>query len=196
MSTTERCERFASNREKAVELFARKGFAQVGMRELATCLGMAPGSLYHHYPSKRHLLLDILEEFYEELLAALAHLDSRSNNGIAEVIRAHVRLYQQLPRHFCIALRDSACLAAEQQQSVEQLRAQYETRLMRLLGLGVDFDRFAASLLSIVQAWFSGQGLEDDATCSVMEVALVGAVERVLGRPEMFVSSDTALTTR
>ena len=74
MPMPERCERFAEYRDKVLELFASKGFGQVGMRELATCLGLAPGSLYHHYPRKQHLLLDligldtvlaILEAFYE-----------------------------------------------------------------------------------------------------------------------------------
>ena len=48
MPMPERCSRFAEYRDKVLELFASKGFGQVGMRELATCLGLAPGSLYHH----------------------------------------------------------------------------------------------------------------------------------------------------
>jgi hypothetical protein len=37
----ERCSRFAEYRDKVLELFASKGFGQVGMRELATCLGLS-----------------------------------------------------------------------------------------------------------------------------------------------------------
>ncbi len=183
MATTERCERFASNRDKAVELFARKGFAQVGMRELADYLGMSPGSLYHHYPSKRHLLLDIIEEFYEELLAALAPLRIRVEGSTGEVIHVHARLHQRMPRHFCIALRDSGCLATEQQHSVQQLHTQYEARLMGLLGRRCDGGGPVAPLLNIVHAWFSGQRLEDDATARLMEAALAAALERVLAGP-------------
>ncbi|BCQ60963.1 hypothetical protein PBOI14_27130 [Pseudomonas sp. Boi14] len=36
----ERCSRFAESRDKALELFASKGFGQVGMRELASHLGL------------------------------------------------------------------------------------------------------------------------------------------------------------
>jgi AcrR family transcriptional regulator len=188
MPTIERDERFANHRDKAVELFARKGFAQVGMRELATCLGLAPGSLYHHYPSKRHLLLDILEEFYEELMAALASVDSRGADSIGEVIRAHVKLHQELPRHFSIALRDSGCLSVEQQQRVERLRAQYEARLLDLLYhprqqdqlVSANFGCIIASLLGIVNSWFSVRRLQDSAASRRMEVALVVAIERLL----------------
>lgn len=186
MTTFERGERFAGHREKAVELFARKGFAQVGMRELATCMGLAPGSLYHHYPSKRHLLLDILEEFYEELLAALARVNRRGADNIGAVVRAHVQLHQELPRHFSIAVRDSGCLGVEQQQAIAVLRGQYEARLLELLERPhkqvreASFGNIIASLLGIVHAWFSAQRLEDGATARLLEVALVGAIERVL----------------
>nr|BFE97996.1 hypothetical protein GCM10020185_85320 [Pseudomonas brassicacearum subsp. brassicacearum] len=64
MPMAERCSRFAESRDKALELFANKGFGQVGMRELASHLGLTPGSLYHHYPSKQHLLADLIEEFF------------------------------------------------------------------------------------------------------------------------------------
>ncbi|OAJ48938.1 TetR/AcrR family transcriptional regulator [Pseudomonas marginalis] len=189
MTTVEHGERLASHRDKAVELFARKGFAQVGMRELATCMGLAPGSLYYHYPSKRHLLLDILEEFYEELLATLARVDGRCGDSVGAVIRAHVKLRQQLPMHFRIALRDSGCLSEEQQQGIEALRGQYESRLLALLDCprqpsrALTFGCVIASLLGIVHAWFSTQRWEDGDTARLMEVALVGAIERLLGLP-------------
>ncbi|WLH81964.1 TetR/AcrR family transcriptional regulator [Pseudomonas sp. FP2335] len=68
------------------------------MCELTTCMGLSPGLLYHHYPSKRHLLLDILDEFYEELLAALSLVFRRGAYNISAVVCAHVQLHQKLPR--------------------------------------------------------------------------------------------------
>ncbi|VVN69944.1 TetR/AcrR family transcriptional regulator [Pseudomonas fluorescens] len=192
MTTVEHSERLASHRDKAVELFASKGFAQVSMRELATCMGLAPGSLYYHYPSKRHLLLDILEEFYEELLATLARVDGRCGESMGAVIRAHVKLHQELPMHFRIALRDSGCLSEEQQQCIEALRAQYEARLVDLLDnnprqqswqVSVHFGCIIGSLLGIVYAWFAAQRMDEPDSVRFMEVALVGAIERLLAQP-------------
>ena len=62
--------RLETLRGKALVLFAERGFAQVGMRELALHLGMAAGSLYHHFESKEQLLFELIEELYEELLGA------------------------------------------------------------------------------------------------------------------------------
>ncbi|TCV66214.1 hypothetical protein EDB98_107222 [Pseudomonas fluorescens] len=47
------------------------------MRELAACLSLSAGSLYHRYPNKQHLPFDLIEYFYEELLAALSVLSER-----------------------------------------------------------------------------------------------------------------------
>ena len=121
MPTTERCSRFADSRDKALELFASKGFGQVGMRELAAYLGLTPGSLYHHYPSKQHLLLDLIEEFYEELLATLARVERRrSLDRLQPLIQAHLKLHQDMPWHFRLVERDSGCLNDEQQARVRQ----------------------------------------------------------------------------
>jgi AcrR family transcriptional regulator len=63
-----RCANFEERRDRAMALFAEKGFGQVSMRELAAH-GLTAGSLYHHFPSKQDLLYDLIEELYEELQA-------------------------------------------------------------------------------------------------------------------------------
>ena len=55
----------ASSREKILEtaeaLFARVGFAGVGLREVAERVGLSKSSLFHHFPSKVSLWLAVLE---------------------------------------------------------------------------------------------------------------------------------------
>ena len=103
----ERCANFEERRDKALELFAVKGFGQVSMRELASHLGLTAGSLYHHFPSKQHLLLDWIEEFYEELLATL-HPVGRGFRARRTVVR------RRIDRHDpgCVVLRKPGLLAA------------------------------------------------------------------------------------
>ena len=67
MFTTEGYSGYETIRAQALELFVSKGFGQVSMRELARHVGLAPGSLYNHFPSKQALLFDLIEEIYEEL---------------------------------------------------------------------------------------------------------------------------------
>lgn len=191
MSMAERCSRFAESRDKALELFACKGFGQVGMRELATYLGLTPGSLYHHYPSKQHLLLDLIEEFYEELLATLERIEQapRSRRGnLQRLIRAHLELYREMPWHFRLVERDSSCLNDDQQLRVRQLREQYERQLLLMLGrprrLSPDALQAAghaiAILLNSAPRWLAQQALEPGERDELLENLLTGAIERVL----------------
>jgi len=192
MLMPERCSRFAQHRDKALELFANKGFGQVGMRELATYLGLAPGSLYHHYPSKQHLLLDLIEEFYEELLATLRRNEKKAGpgrNSLKVIIRAHLKLHRELPRHFRLAERDSCCLNDDQQQRVRQLREQYERQLLAMLGHRTRLTEHGllaaghaiASLLNSAPSWVAQHSLNDREREELIENLVTGAIERLLG---------------
>ncbi|MFJ3485926.1 TetR/AcrR family transcriptional regulator [Pseudomonas sp. NPDC090202] len=184
----DRAGRFALNREKALALFASKGFAQVGMRELATQMGVSPGALYHHYPSKQHLLFDFVEEFYEELLEAMQIADVQSGDRVGAVIDAHLDLYARLHWHFSIAMRDGDSLTPELQQEVAALKARYHEKLSALL----DFRRIdccdevqavtraIAALLNATPAWVNESALQAPARRALLENLLRGAIERLL----------------
>lgn len=187
----ERCSRFAESRDKALELFASKGFGQVGMRELASHLGLTPGSLYHHYPSKQHLLADLIEEFFEELLATLGRTEQQPRDkrgNLQRLIRIHLKLHREMPWHFRLVERDSGCLNLEQQQRVQHLREQYERRLLLMLGAPRRLPSRAiaaaghaiASLLNSAPSWLAHQPLEQHEHDELLENLLAGAIERVL----------------
>ena len=191
MPMPERCSRFAEYRDKVLELFASKGFGQVGMRELATCLGLSPGSLYHHYPSKQHLLLDLIEEFYEELLATLGRIEQKApakRDRLSNLIRAHLNLHRDMPWHFRLVERDAGCLNEEQQARVRQWREQYERRLLKMLVARSRLDEpgllaaghAIAALLNNAPSWMSAHVLDEQAQDELLENMLSGAIERVL----------------
>lgn len=56
----------------AEALFARRGFAGVGLREVATAAGLGKSSLFHHFPSKAALYLAVLRRVLEGLELRLA----------------------------------------------------------------------------------------------------------------------------
>lgn len=52
--------------DKAKQLFTQKGYGAVTMNEVCEIAGVSKGSLYHHFPSKDELFLQVLEEDSEQ----------------------------------------------------------------------------------------------------------------------------------
>jgi TetR/AcrR family transcriptional regulator len=65
-----------TSREKILDvaeaLFARRGFAGVGMREVADAAGLGKSSLFHHFRAKAQLYLAVLERLLARIEARLA----------------------------------------------------------------------------------------------------------------------------
>ena len=53
--------------ETAHALFARHGFAGVGLREVAQRVGLGKSSLFHHFPTKVHLYVAVVRRALLEL---------------------------------------------------------------------------------------------------------------------------------
>lgn len=58
--------------ERALELFAERGYDAVGVQEICEAAGVTKPTLYHYFGSKRGLLEALVGERYEPFVAALA----------------------------------------------------------------------------------------------------------------------------
>src|SRR4051812_50211028 len=58
--------------EVACDLFARSGFHDTSMDEIAEGAGVTKPVLYQHFPSKRALYVELLEDTGRQLLSTLA----------------------------------------------------------------------------------------------------------------------------
>ncbi len=80
-----------SSREKILEtaeaLFARQGYAGLGMRELAVCVGLGKSSLFHHFPSKAALWAAVLERVLGAIEAGLESAIRADGSGAARLER-------------------------------------------------------------------------------------------------------------
>ena len=56
----------------AIDLFNRQGYDGTSMGDLARELGFTKSAIYHHVPSKEHLLTQALDESLDELEAVIA----------------------------------------------------------------------------------------------------------------------------
>lgn len=60
---------------KCFDLFAQKGYGSITMRQIAQCLRVSTGTLYHYFPSKQALFEQLVEEMcQQDVSVALAEL--------------------------------------------------------------------------------------------------------------------------
>lgn len=92
MPDEEREESSPSTRGKILEtaesLFARFGFAGVGMRAVAESVGVSKSALFHHFPTKRALWAAVLERSMLEFDARIAAAETAG--GALATMRAWV----------------------------------------------------------------------------------------------------------
>ncbi len=78
--------------DAAATLFVRQGFAATSMRDIATSAGMKAGSVYHHFPSKEALLVEILEQGIAVMVDAFDQVADTASD-FHQRVRAHIRAH-------------------------------------------------------------------------------------------------------
>ena len=73
----------------SIDLFSKKGYDSVSLREIAEEVGIKKSSIYSHYPSKEAILMDIFEYFtglfeYNELLNSNDYVLRQDNQILLE----------------------------------------------------------------------------------------------------------------
>lgn len=91
------------SREKILEvaeaLFARRGFAGVGLREVAETAGLGKSSLFHHFASKVELYFDVLARVLGRIEQRLAAVWAGEAAPLARLDRAIDTLVDTLAEH-------------------------------------------------------------------------------------------------
>ena len=67
--------------DAAASHFAAKGYRETTIREISNSVGMLPGSVYYHFPSKHELLLAVYEEGVRRMLE---RVEDAAVNGLKD----------------------------------------------------------------------------------------------------------------
>lgn len=182
-----------NTRLKALELFASRGFGQTGMRELASYMGLSPGSLYNHIESKQTLLFELIEELYDCLVNGLAPISPAQGNAsdrLHALLAVHIDLHRSKALHFLVAERELHCLDKDHAEVIQNLRTRYENRLVSLLAEIASMDitpqlaalaKSSVSLLNNLPSWLADDQLDSvsrsQLMSSIVRASITGALE-------------------
>lgn len=98
----------------AGELFARKGFRNTTVRDIADAAGILSGSLYHHFDSKETVVDELLDSFQSELFGTYDEIvasDRTPREKLVGVARASFDAIDQHHSEVAIFQNDAGYLA-------------------------------------------------------------------------------------
>ena len=94
--------------DAALLLFVEKGYDKSTMRQIAVQADMAPGSIYHHFPTKEHIVqtfYDRIHEEHAEACGSLLRWETKLEHRLREVVRKKIELAEPFKKVSCVLFR-------------------------------------------------------------------------------------------
>ncbi len=165
-------------RNHARRLFAERGYEGVSMRDIAGSVGIQQSAIYNHFPSKQHLLVDLMESHMHRLLDAMyraVESDATPVERLTQFARFHVKYQLEESDDVFLAYMELRSLEPDSKAIVIPLRNEYERTLREILEDGAKSGVFhvadaavvARGLLAMmtgVTVWFRDGGRLDRET--------------------------------
>ncbi|GGF19318.1 TetR family transcriptional regulator [Aliidongia dinghuensis] len=155
--------------DEAARLFGARGYDSTSMRDIATAVGMLPGSLYYHFPSKEDLLVAVytigIDQMQEAVLAAVAR-ESDPWKRLEAAAAAHLSTLLDTSGYAAAVVADWPSPAGSVRDQLVRQRDRYEETFRELvadLPLGPHQDRqfLRLALLGALNwslAWYKSNG--------------------------------------
>lgn len=141
-------------RQTAQKLFRTRGYAAVGMRELAKEVGIEAPSIYNHYKSKddilREICFDISEQFFQAF-NAIEGMDEKPTKKIKQAIKSHIHVIASNIEATEVFFNEWMFLEEPNLGKFKKLRYEYEMKFRDLIERGIkrgDFKKMNTKLIA------------------------------------------------
>jgi AcrR family transcriptional regulator len=177
--------------EAALDLFARLGYHATSMRAIAAAAGVQPASLYHWYPSKEAILIEMQDAFMDGLTTELvAAMDGQPTPAhvLGAAVRAHVAYHGRHQRAAFVTDTEIRALEPAAQAKLIIRRDAYEKYFREPIRAGVEQGQLHCSAPKVatyaillqctgVALWFVPDGPMDlDAVADLHVELVLGSV--------------------
>lgn len=180
----------------AARLFARDGYHAVSMRDIARALGVTPGAVYAHFPSKASVLAAVYADGVERIATAVdAAIGSAVDpwNRLERACRGHLEAVLDAESGYgpviARVLPDEVPALADE---LVLLRDGYEERFRALIAdlplkAGIDRTLFRMTLLGALNwtpVWHGGRGVDPAGIARQLVATLRAGAEGAEGAEE------------
>jgi AcrR family transcriptional regulator len=155
--------------DEAAKVFAQRGFAGASVREIVQPIGMLPGSMYYHFPTKEDLLVAVYREGVDRISykvdMAIAAFDEPWSRLEAACV-AHLTAVLDSTDYSQVVVRIRPTDAPPVHDALLALRDSYEARFATLIAalplprtvVRRDLRLFLVGGLNYAQAWYREDG--------------------------------------
>lgn len=170
----------------ALDLFEQRGFAAVGVEEIARAAGVGPATVYRHFGSKERI---VLWDDYDPLLLEAVERELPGRPVVEAVRRALTsalsRFYRDEGAHILRRTRLARSIPSvmrESEADQRQLRAALAATLRRSgrarsdLEANVLAGALGAALLAGIESWLDGDGRQPLGRCLSRAFRCLGAI--------------------
>jgi TetR/AcrR family transcriptional regulator, cholesterol catabolism regulator len=157
----------------ALDAFGAQGFNGASMREVAKGAGTSLSNLYNYFPSKSHLLAEVLRranaELADRLRAAVADAGDDATSRLREAVRAYVRFVVDQQLAMLVSTAEVRYLQGEDRERLVADRDRTQAILGDIVEQGIASGEFrtphpadaARAILTMVNAvatWYRPDG--------------------------------------
>jgi AcrR family transcriptional regulator len=133
----------------ATEAFAEKGFHGSTIRDVALRAQVSVPGLYHHFPSKRHLLERIMDDTMDALISttedAVAAAEDGPTQRLEAVVEAHVRFHIEFQRESFIGNTELRSLVSPARERVLRKRDRQRAIFAETVNQGIESGVFSVA---------------------------------------------------
>jgi len=141
-------------RQSAQKLFRERGYAAIGMRELAKEVGIQAPSLYNHYKSKDDLLREICFDMAQQFFTAFdkaVTTEEKFPRKLKVVIKAHIGVIASNLEASEVFFNEWMFLEQPNLGKFKKLRFEYEMKFREIIDKGIkkgDFKKMNSKLIA------------------------------------------------
>jgi len=132
-------------RQTAEKLFRERGYAAIGMRELAREVGIEAPSIYNHYKSKDDLLREICFDIADQFFKAFEEAEATEDKPVKKlkaVMQAHVGVIARNMEASEVFFSEWMFLEEPNLSKFKKMRYEYEMRFREIIEKGIKQETF------------------------------------------------------
>lgn len=135
--------------QKSITLFVDKGYSATSIQDIVDALGVTKGSFYYHYKSKEALLMDIHEQYIDELLMrqqAILKAAAPAKAKLSDIVHLLIGDMEKQGPIANVYFRELRHLKEENAKMIRAKRAEFRAQIESVLSEGIGNGEFRKEL--------------------------------------------------